>query len=200
MSSDNIPIKESLITTPINPYGSSKLFSESIIKDVASINSNFKYVILRYFNVAGADLDGKIGECHNPETHLLPLIVKTALGKRESIKIFGDDYNTPDGTCIRDYIHVCDLADAHIQALKYLDSNESDTFNCGYGYSVKEVVETVKKVSNVDFQVEIEKRRVGDPAVLVSENTKIKTKMNWEPKYNDLELICKTALEWEKRI
>lgn len=202
VSSDNIPIKESLITTPINPYGSSKLFSESIIKDVASINSNFKYVILRYFNVAGADLDGKIGECHNPETHLLPLIVKTALGKRESIKIFGDDYNTTDGTCIRDYIHVCDLADAHIQALKYLDSNESDTFNCGYGYgySVKEVVETVKKVSNVDFKVEIEKRRVGDPAVLVSENTKIKTKMNWEPKYNDLELICKTALEWEKRI
>lgn len=202
VSSDNIPIKESLITTPINPYGSSKLFSESIIKDVASINSNFKYVILRYFNVAGADLDGKIGECHNPETHLLPLIVKTALGKRESIKIFGDDYNTPDGTCVRDYIHVCDLADAHIQALKYLDSNESDTFNCGYGYgySVKEVVETVKKVSNVDFKVEIEKRRVGDPAVLVSENTKIKTKMNWEPKYNDLELICKTALEWEKRI
>ena len=202
VSSDNIPIKESLITTPINPYGSSKLFSESIIKDVASINSNFKYVILRYFNVAGADLDGKIGECHNPETHLLPLIVKTALGKRESIKIFGDDYNTSDGTCVRDYIHVCDLADAHIQALKYLDSNESDTFNCGYGYgySVKEVVETVKKVSNVDFKVEIEKRRVGDPAVLVSENTKIKTKMNWEPKYNDLELICKTALEWEKRI
>lgn len=202
VSSENIPIKESLITNPINPYGSSKLFSESIIKDVASIKNDFKYIILRYFNVAGADLDGKVGECHNPETHLIPLVIKTALGKRESIKIFGDDYDTPDGTCIRDYIHVCDLADAHIEALKYLDTNESDTFNCGYGYgySVKEVVEMVKKVSNVDFKIEIEKRRVGDPAVLISDNTKIKTKMDWTPKYNDLELICKTALEWEKRI
>ncbi|RXJ82839.1 UDP-glucose 4-epimerase GalE [Arcobacter cloacae] len=202
VSSENIPIKESLITNPINPYGSSKLFSESIIKDVASIKNDFKYIILRYFNVAGADLDGKVGECHNPETHLIPLVIKTALGKRESIKIFGDDYDTPDGTCIRDYIHVCDLADAHIEALKYLDTNESDTFNCGYGYgySVKEVVEMVKKVSNVEFKIEIEKRRVGDPAVLISDNTKIKTKMNWTPKYNDLELICKTALEWEKRI
>ena len=202
VSSDNIPIKESLTTNPINPYGSSKLFSESIIKDVANIKDDFKYVILRYFNVAGADLDEKVGECHNPETHLIPLVIKTALGKRESIKIFGDDYDTPDGTCIRDYIHVCDLADAHIQALKYLENNESDTFNCGYGYgySVKEVVEMVKKVSKVDFKIEIEKRRVGDPAILVSDNTKIKIKMNWIPKYNNLELICKTALEWEKRI
>lgn len=202
VSSDNIPIKESLTTNPINPYGSSKLFSESIIKDVANIKDDFKYVILRYFNVAGADLDEKVGECHNPETHLIPLVIKTALGKRESIKIFGDDYDTPDGTCIRDYIHVCDLADAHIQALKYLENNESDIFNCGYGYgySVKEVVEMVKKVSMVDFKIEIEKRRVGDPAILVSDNTKIKIKMNWIPKYNNLELICKTALEWEKRI
>lgn len=202
VSSDNIPIKESLTTNPINPYGSSKLFSESIIKDVANIKDDFKYVILRYFNVAGADLDEKVGECHNPETHLIPLVIKTALGKRESIKIFGDDYDTPDGTCIRDYIHVCDLADAHIQALKYLENNESDIFNCGYGYgySVKEVVEMVKKVSKVDFKIEIEKRRIGDPAILVSDNTKIKIKMNWIPKYNDLELICKTALEWEKRI
>lgn len=199
---DSIPIKENLFKNPINPYGSSKLFSESVIKDTAQANSDFKYVILRYFNVAGADLDGKIGECHNPETHLIPLIVKTALGKRDSIKIFGDDYNTEDGTCIRDYIHVCDLADAHIQALKYLDNNPSDIFNCGYGYgySVKEVVETVKKVSGVNFKVDIESRRMGDPAILVSDNTKIKTKMNWTPKYNDLELICKTALEWEKRI
>lgn len=199
---EDIPIKEDLIKNPINPYGSSKLFSESVIKDTALTNTNFKYVILRYFNVAGADLDGKIGECHNPETHLIPLVVKTALGKRDSIKIFGDDYETEDGTCIRDYIHVCDLADAHIQALKYLDNNESDIFNCGYGYgySVKEVVETVKKVSKVNFKVDIEERRVGDPAILISDNNKIKTKMNWEPKYNDLELICKTALEWEKRI
>lgn len=199
---EDIPIKEDLIKNPINPYGSSKLFSEGVIKDTAMTNSNFKYVILRYFNVAGADLDGKIGECHNPETHLIPLVVKTALGKRDSIKIFGDDYDTEDGTCIRDYIHVCDLADAHIQALKYLDNNESEIFNCGYGYgySVKEVVETVKKVSKIDFKVDIEDRRVGDPAVLISDNTKMKEKMNWTPKYNDLELICKTALQWEKKL
>ena len=199
---ESIPINENLIKNPINPYGSSKLYSEGIIKDAATSNEDFKYVILRYFNVAGADLDGKIGECHNPETHLIPLVVKTALGKRDSIKIFGDDYDTPDGTCIRDYIHVCDLADAHIQALKYLDDNQSDIFNCGYGYgySVKEVVEAVKKVSKVDFKIDMESRRAGDPAVLISDNNKIKTKMNWTPKYNDLELICKTALEWEKRI
>ena len=199
---ESIPINENLIKNPINPYGSSKLYSEGIIKDAATSNEDFKYVILRYFNVAGADLDGKIGECHNPETHLIPLVVKTALGKRDSIKIFGDDYDTPDGTCIRDYIHVCDLADAHIQALKYLDDNQSDIFNCGYGYgySVKEVVEAVKKVSQVDFKIDMESRRAGDPAVLISDNNKIKTKMNWTPKYNDLELICKTALEWEKRI
>ena len=199
---ESIPINENLIKNPINPYGSSKLYSEGIIKDAATSNEDFKYVILRYFNVAGADLDGKIGECHNPETHLIPLVVKTALGKRDSIKIFGDDYDTPDGTCIRDYIHVCDLADAHIQALKYLDDNQSDIFNCGYGYgySVKEVVEAVKKVSKVDFKIDMESRRAGDPAVLISDNNKIKTKMNWTPKYNDLELICKTALDWEKNL
>ena len=199
---ESIPINEDLIKNPINPYGSSKLYSEGIIKDAATSNEDFKYVILRYFNVAGADLDGKIGECHNPETHLIPLVVKTALGKRDSIKIFGDDYDTADGTCIRDYIHVCDLADAHIQALKYLDDNQSDIFNCGYGYgySVKEVVEAVKKVSQVDFKIDMESRRAGDPAVLISDNNKIKTKMNWTPKYNDLELICKTALDWEKNL
>ena len=199
---ESIPINENLIKNPINPYGSSKLYSEGIIKDAATSNEDFKYVILRYFNVAGADLDGKIGECHNPETHLIPLVVKTALGKRDSIKIFGDDYDTPDGTCIRDYIHVCDLADAHLKALKYLDTNPSDIFNCGYGYgySVKEVVEAVKKVSQVDFKIDMESRRAGDPAVLISDNNKIKTKMNWTPKYNDLELICKTALDWEKNL
>lgn len=196
----DIPIKEDLYTKPINPYGSSKLFSEQVIKDVAKVNENFKYVIFRYFNVAGADLDGMIGECHDPETHLIPLVVKTALGKRDFISIYGDDYDTQDGTCIRDYIHVMDLSDAHIKALDYLENNSSDTFNCGYGYgySVKEVVDTVKKVSNIDFKVEIAQRRQGDPSVLISDCTKIKEKMKWTPKYNDLELICKTALEWEK--
>lgn len=198
----DIPIKEDLITKSINPYGSSKLFSEQIIKDTARVNKNFKYVIFRYFNVAGADTQGLIGECHNPETHLIPLIAKTALGKRDAISIYGDDYNTSDGTCIRDYIHVQDLADAHIKALEFLESNESDTFNCGYGYgySVKEVVDTMKKVSQNDFKVIMDKRRKGDPSTLISDCTKIKEKMKWTPKYNDLELICKTALQWEKKL
>lgn len=199
---EEIPIKEELNTKPINPYGTSKLFSEAIIKDVAKINKNFKYVIFRYFNVAGADTDRLIGECHNPETHLIPLIAKTALGKRDAISIYGDDYDTPDGTCIRDYIHVMDLSDAHIKALNYLEENESDTFNCGYGYgySVKEVVDTMKKVSKNEFKIINAQRRDGDPSVLISDCTKIKEKMKWVPKYNDLELICKTALEWEKNI
>ena len=118
------------------------------------------------------------------------------------MSIFGDDYDTQDGTCIRDYIHVCDLADAHLKALKYLDTNTSDIFNCGYGYgySVKEVINTMKKISKIDFKVDIVPRRTGDPSALISNNSKIKTKMNWTPKYDNLELICKTALEWEKRI
>lgn len=199
---EDIPIKEELYTNPINPYGASKLASESVIKDLGKVNKKFKYVIFRYFNVAGADTDGLIGECHNPETHLIPLIAKTALGKRDAISIYGDDYDTPDGTCIRDYIHVMDLSDAHIKALDYLDTNPSDTFNCGYGYgySVKEVVDTMKKVSKNDFKVINAPRREGDPSILISDCTKIKEKMKWIPKYNDLELICKTALDWENKI
>jgi len=195
-------IKENFPTNPINPYGQSKLFSEKVIIDTAKANSNFKYVILRYFNVAGASEDGTIGENHIPETHLIPLIAKTILGKREKIYIFGDDYKTPDGTCIRDYIHVMDLADAHIKAIEYLDRNESDIFNVGYnkGASVKEVIDTMKKVSGVDFKVEIAPKRVGDPAILVANNQKIREKMGWTPKYDDLEFICKTAYNWEKKL
>ncbi len=194
-------ISEKCSTQPINPYGSSKLFSEQVIKDAAKVNKNFKYVIYRYFNVAGADVDGLLGECHEPETHLIPLVVKTALAKRDSIAIFGTDYETKDGTCIRDYIHVCDLADVHIKALDYLENNESDIFNCGYGYgySVKEVIDTVKKVSNHDFKVEIALKREGDPSFLVANCSKIKDKMQWKPKFNSLELICKTALKWEEK-
>jgi UDP-glucose 4-epimerase len=199
---EDVPVNEETRTSPINPYGSSKLFSESVIKDTAFSNEDFKFVILRYFNVAGADVDGKIGQSTLNATHLIKVAAETALGKRAKMSIFGDDYDTEDGTCIRDYIHVCDLADAHLKALKYLDSNKSDIFNCGYGYgySVKEVIDTMKKVSGVDFTVDIVAKRAGDPSTLISNNTKIKTKMNWEPKYNDLELICKTALEWEKGI
>lgn len=205
-SKDAMKISESFKEEPINPYGQSKLMSEKIIKDEASVNKKFKYVIFRYFNVAGADInyiDGElkpeIGECHEPETHLIPLVVKTALKKRDNITIFGNDYDTLDGTCIRDYIHVDDLSNAHILAIDYLDTNSSDTFNCGYsqGYSVREIIDVVKQISFKDFNIIEGDRREGDPSILVSDNSKIKSKMNWFPKYNNLELICKSAYQWE---
>ena len=198
-----VPIDENTLLAPINPYGMSKLMSEQVLKDTAKANQNFKYVILRYFNVAGASIDNSLGECHNPETHLIPLIVQTALGKRDSIKMFGDDYPTSDGSCIRDYVHVEDLASAHIEALDFLNfGNESDIFNCGYGhgFSVKEVINAVKKITNIDFRVDVVERRDGDPAILVADNTKIKNKMNWVPKYDDLDLICESALKWEMKV
>jgi UDP-glucose 4-epimerase len=204
---DTSLVDEDFDTKPINPYGHSKLMSEQIIKDEALVNDKFKYIIFRYFNVAGADINyeqdilkPRIGESHDPETHLVPLVLKTALKKRESITIFGEDYDTKDGTCIRDYIHVDDLANAHIKAIKYLENNENDTFNCGYGYgySVKQIIDNVNKVTKVDFKILKGDRRVGDPSILVSNNTKIKKKMNWIPKYNDLILIIQSAYKWER--
>lgn len=198
-----MPITENSLLSPINPYGMSKLMSETILKDTSKAYKNFNYIALRYFNVAGAALDGKIGQSTKDATHLIKVAAETALGKRDKIYIFGDDYPTFDGTCIRDYIHVEDLADAHLKALSFLQENKaSDIFNCGYGhgFSVKEVVNTMKEVSGVDFKVEITKRREGDPAVLIAGNKKIKEKLNWAPKYDDLKLICKSALEWEKKI
>ena len=194
-------IKEDFIPNPINPYGQSKLFSEKIIQDNAKV-SELKYVIFRYFNVAGASPDLKIGQKTLNATHLIKVASECATNKRERISIFGDDYLTPDGTCIRDYIHVVDLADAHIKALQYLDNNDSDIFNVGYskGFSVKDVINTMKKVSNIDFEVDIADKRAGDPAMLISNNNKIKAKMNWVPKYNNLEIICKNAFEWERKL
>jgi UDP-glucose 4-epimerase len=199
---ENVKINEEFPTIPINPYGQSKLFSEKIIQDTAFANPDFKYVIFRYFNVAGASPDLIIGQKTKNATHLIKVASECACGKRDKMYIFGTDYPTPDGTCIRDYIHVMDLADAHIKALDYLDTNESDIFNVGYGKgaSVKEVIDTVKKVSGVDFKVEITGRRAGDPAMLISDNQKIIQKMKWQPKYDDLEFICKTAYEWERKI
>jgi len=200
---DEVPIKETTQTHPINPYGMSKLMSEQVLIDAEKANENFKYVILRYFNVAGATADNTIGEAHTPETHLIPLIIHAALGKREKIMLFGDDYPTPDGTCIRDYVHVEDLASAHIKALEYLSNgNDSNIFNCGYGhgYSVKEVIDAVKKVSGVDFKVEVVKRREGDPAELVADNSKIKEQMGWLPKHDNLAVICNSAIKWERKI
>jgi UDP-glucose 4-epimerase len=195
-------ISENFPTKPINPYGQSKLFSEKIIQDTAKANPEFKYVIFRYFNVAGAAPDLSIGQKTKNATHLIKVASECAVGKREGMYIFGTDYPTPDGTCIRDYIHVMDLADAHIKALEYLNENESDVFNVGYGKgaSVKEVIDTVKKVSGVDFKAELAPRRAGDPAMLISDNGKIKEKMKWQPKYDSLETICKTAYEWERKL
>jgi UDP-glucose 4-epimerase len=208
-NSDSNLIDEAFETKPINPYGMSKLMSEQIIKDEAQVNDMFKFIIFRYFNVAGADINyekenlkPKIGESHNPETHLIPLVVKTALKKREAITIYGEDYDTEDGTCIRDYIHVNDLATAHIQAIEYLETNSSDTFNCGYGhgYSVNEIVNSIKTITSQEFLVLKGDRREGDPSALVSNNSKIIEKMNWEPQYDELDIIIKSAYEWEKNI
>ncbi len=198
-NSEKVPIPETETVKPINPYGQSKACVEKILSDYSKAYG-LKFVSLRYFNAAGADPEGRIGESHNPETHLIPLILKTAKGERESIKIFGTDYPTPDGTCIRDYIHVDDLAEAHILALKYLlDGGKSEVFNCGYGYgySVKEVIETAKRVTGVDFKVEEADRRPGDPAILVADSSKLKSKLGWEPKFDNLEYIVKTAWNWE---
>ncbi len=200
---DLIPVTEESPVAPINPYGSSKLMSETVLKDTAFAYDDFNYIALRYFNVAGASVDGKIGQSTKNATLLIKVAAETALGKRDKMFIFGDDYPTEDGTCIRDYIHVEDLASAHIRALEYLEEGkEGGVFNCGYGhgFSVKEVLETMKKVSGVDFPVEIKERRAGDPAILISNNRKIREVMHWTPKYDDLELICKTGLEWEKKI
>jgi UDP-glucose 4-epimerase len=195
----NIPIKEDEPIKPINPYGQSKAFVEKILEDFSQ-SYGLRYVSLRYFNAAGADESGLIGESHDPETHLIPLILRTAKGEREAVKIFGTDYPTPDGTCIRDYIHVNDLADVHLLALDYLLSGgKSEVFNCGYGFgfSVKEVVETAKKVTGENFKVEEASRRPGDPAILVADSTKLKKTLNWTPKYDDLEFIIRTAWNWE---
>jgi len=194
-----IPISEVHSLNPINPYGQAKVFVESILQNVSQAYG-LQYVSLRYFNAAGADPSGEIGEAHQPETHLIPLILKTAKGERNSISIFGGDYPTSDGTCIRDYIHVIDLSQAHLLALDYLlDGGKSEIFNCGYGYgySVKEVIEVARKVTGRDFKVNETQRRPGDPPILVADSSKIKNKLSWCPHYADLEYIIKTAWQWE---
>ena len=190
-------------TYPINPYGSTKLMTEQMLQDVGAAHPDFKYIILRYFNVAGAAVDGSVGQCTPNATHLLKIACQTALGKRDQMQIFGDDYDTPDGTCIRDYIHVDDLAQAHIDGLSYLnDGGSSKIFNVGYGkgYSVKEVLAATKKVTGVDFIAEIGSRRDGDPPALISEAKEIRKKTGWKPKNDDLNLIIKTAVNWEQRL
>jgi UDP-glucose 4-epimerase len=196
-----VPITESAPLAPINPYGRSKAFIEQVLADQAS-TGRITYVALRYFNTAGADEGGRIGESHDPESHLIPLVLKAVRGTKKGIAVYGDDYPTPDGTCIRDYIHVNDLADAHIRALKHLlAGGDSGVFNCGYGkgYSVREIIGTARKVTGADFPVTVEGRRAGDPPVLVADTSLLRTKLGWQPKYNDLEYIIRTAWEWEKK-
>ena len=196
-----IPITEDSHLDPINPYGTSKMMTEMILKDLAFADSRFRYVSLRYFNVAGAHPAGKIGQAYKDATHLITRAVKTAKGEFPRLQIYGTDYPTPDGTCIRDYIHVNDLAEAHILALEYLgERDRSEIFNLGYGhgYSVREVVEATMKVTGIDFPVEETGRREGDPPSLVADSTRAKRELGWRPRYDNLELIIKTAWEWEK--
>lgn len=198
----NALLTEKTPTAPLNPYGSSKLMSEQILRDCEAPHG-LRSVCLRYFNVAGAAEDGKNGQRTANATHLIKVASQAACGKRASVGIFGTDYPTPDGTGVRDYIHVEDLADLHVLALNYLnEGGKPEIFNCGYGhgFSVREVIDTVKKVSGVDFKVEEQPRRAGDAATLVADSSKVRKAFNWTPKRDNLELICKTAYEWERSL
>ena len=195
---DMVPITEDAKHEPTNVYGKTKLMMETMMADYASAY-DLRYVALRYFNAAGAALLGNIGEDHNPETHLLPLIFKAALGERKDIAIFGTDYPTPDGTCLRDYIHVCDLATAHVLALKYLEAGgKSQAYNLGteHGFSVREIIAAVKKITGKDFPVREEARRAGDPAKLIASSEKIKKELHWAPEHSSIEDIVASAWRW----
>ncbi|PMB44497.1 UDP-glucose 4-epimerase GalE [Fischerella thermalis CCMEE 5201] len=196
-----IPIPENHPQNPINPYGATKLMVERILSDFGTAYG-LKSVIFRYFNAAGADPNGKLGEDHNPETHLIPLVLQTALGKRESISVFGTDYATADGTCIRDYIHVTDLADAHVLGLEYLlRGSDSEVFNLGNGngFSVKEVIETAKSITGRDIKVVECDRRPGDPPVLIGSSDKARKILNWQPQYSSLKEIITHAWQWHQQ-
>lgn len=195
---EKVPIEETDITNPTNVYGETKLMMERMMAWFDKV-LGIKYVALRYFNAAGAHESGKIGEDHNPESHLIPLILQTALGQRPSISVFGDDYNTPDGTCVRDYIHVGDLADAHLRAVDYLlGGGDSDVFNLGngQGFSVKEVIAKVKEVTGRDFPVVVSPRREGDPAVLIASSDKARSVLGWKPSRQNLDDIIRSAWQW----
>lgn len=194
------PIEENFATQPTNTYGKTKLVIEEMMADYSRAYG-FNYVALRYFNAAGASMKHDIGEAHNPETHLIPLVLKTAQGIRAKIAIYGIDYPTEDGTCIRDYIHVCDLATAHVLAAKYLIAGgTSDIFNLGTqnGSSVRQIINNAKEITKLDFEVVEEGRREGDPAVLIASSEKIRQKLGWKPNYSELKYIILTAWKWHK--
>ena len=196
------PVSELALPEPMSPYGSSKLMTEIMLADTAHAH-DFRYVALRYFNVAGADPHGRSGQSTPRATHLIKVACETALGKRQSMDVFGTDYPTPDGTCIRDYIHVKDLARAHVSALNHLrKGGASNIYNCGYskGFSVHEVIAAVKRASGVDFDVKLSPRRPGDPAAIVAASAKIRTELGWKPEHDDLARIVAQALAWEKNL
>ncbi len=193
-------IDETMPLAPINPYGASKMMAERILMDIAAA-SGLRYAILRYFNVAGADPEARIGEATPDNQHLIKLACETALGLRPAMRIHGTDYPTPDGTCVRDYLHVDDLARAHLAALDYLQAGGASTvLNCGYGHgaSVRAVLDTARRVTGVDFPIETGPRRPGDPPVLLASNAKIRRVLGWQPRHDDLEVIVATAWAWEQ--
>jgi len=197
-----IPVKEDAAAVPISPYGWSKLMTETMLRD-ASRAYDLRHVILRYFNVAGADPQRRSGQSTKAATHLIKVAVETVLGMRPKLDVFGTDYPTPDGSCVRDYIHVSDLARAHSEALRYLRSGApSLTINCGYGhgFSVLQVIDTVKRVAGVDFKVEIAGRRAGDPAQIVADSRRARATLGWQPRYDDLATIVEHALAWEREL
>ena len=196
------PVTEDIELAPISPYGSSKLMTEMMLRDTAAAQP-LRYVALRYFNVSGADPKGRSGQSTPHATHLIKVASQAALGERPYLEVFGTDYPTPDGTCVRDYIHVSDLVRAHLDALRYLrQGGKSEVLNCGYGagFSVLEVISAVKRVANTDFPVRIAERRPGDPASLVAGAARVHEVLGWEPKLNDLDTIVGHSLGWEKRL
>lgn len=202
-ASSNSGVTESESLSPINPYGQSKMIVENALSDIGNAYPEFRYVIFRYFNVAGADPQLRTGQMHDDATHLIKRAVESAIGKREGIDIYGSDYNTPDGTCVRDYIHVSDLADVHVAGLNYLlAGGDSTTLNCGYGlgYSVRQVLASVCQQISKPFLIREAARRPGDPASLVANVDKMKIMLGWQPKYNDLNLIIGHTLAWEQQL
>lgn len=200
---ETIPVAETAPMVPINPYGKSKVVTEMLLKDVSAAYPGFNYIALRYFNVAGADSEARIGQNYKKPTHLMTLALRAALGEYPRLKIFGTDYDTPDGTAVRDYIHIDDLSNAHLLALDYLKAEKkSRVFNCGYGTgrSVAEVVAAAKEVTGIDFETVPTDRRAGDPPQLVADSRLIQEELGWKPQFNDIHYIIKTAWEWEKKL